>query len=290
ENEIDAYCSGPYNVLNIAFANVFKNAENTIDINLSSHCGETFPGSTVLNCPLVGQAIRRCQNLGKKVILSLGGGIASVGFSDLADVNRFTLALWNMFLGGTQAGFVRPFGPGVILDGIDLDVEGGDDFGYDIFLRDIRALMDTDASGRKFFITAAPQCFFPDVLQDTAYAKGYFDWLNIQWYNNPCGNFAFPTPAWQDAVEFWVNWANTVSANPNVRLLIGAPSSIAAASPQSFVPLVSTSDTAQPSMTTIIARWKQDYRTRFGGVMLWEVTTADSNENFAQGVRDILDA
>ncbi|KND00055.1 uncharacterized protein SPPG_04399 [Spizellomyces punctatus DAOM BR117] len=287
ESEIDAYCSGPYDVLNIAFANVFKNAENTIDINLSRHCGTTFPGSTVLNCPEVGQAIRRCQALGKKVFLSLGGGIASVGFTDISDVNRFTTALWNMFLGGSDSAFVRPFGAGVILDGLDLDVEGGSDFGYDIFLQDIVRLMR--ASGRTFYMSGAPQCFFPDVLQNTAYAKGYFDWLNIQWYNNACGNNAYPNRPWRDAVEFWFNWANTVSVNPNVRLLIGAPASVASASPISFVPL-QAAGASTPSLANIVGTWKSEFSSRFGGIMLWEVTTAEANGDYAQGVRALLGA
>lgn len=98
----------------------------------------------------VGQAIARCQALGKKVLLSLGGGISSVGFSNEADVARFTNALWNMFLGGTDTTFDRPFG-NVVLDGFDLDVESGDDFGYDIFMNGILNLMRN--SGRRFYTT-----------------------------------------------------------------------------------------------------------------------------------------
>ncbi|KAI8826024.1 glycoside hydrolase superfamily [Fimicolochytrium jonesii] len=287
ELEIDDYCNGPYDVINVAFANVFRNTENTIDINLSSHCGEAFPGSTVLSCPQVGTAIKKCQALGKVVILSLGGGLASVGFTDAADIDRFTNALWNMFLGGTDATFDRPFGKDVVLDGFDLDVEGGSDYGYDIFMPKITSLMN--ASGRKFYATAAPQCFFPDVLQNTAYAKGYFDWLNIQWYNNACGNSAFPTSAWSDAVTFWYNWANTVSVNPNVGLLVGAPASISAASASSYVPLTAAGATT-PSIANIVKAWKTSYSARFGGVMLWEVKTAALNGDYATGVRNILGA
>ncbi|KAJ3172601.1 Chitinase 1 [Geranomyces variabilis] len=286
EQSVDAYCKGPYDVINIAFANVFRNAESTIDINLASNCGVNFGGSTVLDCPAVGAAIARCQQLGKKVILSLGGGIASVGFADAADITRFTKSLWNMFLGGTDASYPRPFGAGVILDGFDLDVEGGSDYGYDVFMQQITALYN--ASPRKFYATAAPQCFFPDVLQATAYAKGYFDWLNIQWYNNVCGNMNFPTDSWSMAVTYWYNWANTVSVNPNVRLLIGAPASTTSASAESFVPVTVPLAGQTVTMAAIIASWRQNEGSRFGGVMLWEVVQALNNNDYAQQIRAVL--
>ncbi|KAJ3177258.1 Chitinase 1 [Geranomyces variabilis] len=286
EQSVDAYCQGPYDVINIAFANVFRNAESTIDINLASNCGVSFDGSTVLDCPAVGTAIARCQQLGKKVLLSLGGGIASVGFTDAADITRFTNSLWNMFLGGTDASYPRPFGAGVILDGFDLDVEGGSDYGYDVFMQQITALYN--ASARKFYATAAPQCFFPDVLQATAYAKGYFDWLNIQWYNNVCGNMNFPTSSWSMAVTYWYNWANTVSVNPNVRLLIGTPASTTSASAESFVPVTVPLAGQTATMAAIIASWRQNEGSRFGGVMLWEVVQALNNNDYAQQIRTVL--
>ncbi|KAI8913901.1 glycoside hydrolase superfamily [Powellomyces hirtus] len=262
EQAVDAYCDGPYDVINIAFANVFRNTERTIDLNLASNCGATFAGSSVLDCPAVGVAIARCQALGKKVILSLGGGIASVGFSDAADIERFTNALWNMFLGGTDAAYNRPFGKDVILDGFDLDVEGGSDYGYDSFMSQITELMN--AGTRKFYATAAPQCFFPDVLQNTAYAKGYFDWLNIQWYNNVCGNMNYPADSWSKAVDYWYNWANTVSVNPNVRLLVGAPASTSSASSESFVPVTTALTGKTATMAAIIKSWRANQGSRFG--------------------------
>lgn len=80
-----------------------------------------------------------------------------------------------------------------------------------------------------------------------------------------CGNNAFPTPAWRDAVEFWFNWANTVSVNRDVRLLIGAPGSVAAASDVSFVPLDDPNGTANtPTLKNIIDIWKRDFGSRFG--------------------------
>ncbi|KAJ3015448.1 Chitinase 1 [Thoreauomyces humboldtii] len=285
QQAISAFCEGPYDVINIAFANVFRNAENTIDLNLAANCDGTFTDSTILDCPAVGTAIAQCQALGKKVLISLGGGIASVGFSDAADITRFTNALWNMFLGGTDTTYDRPFGS-VVLDGFDLDVEGGSDYGYDVFMEQIQVLMN--GGTKKYYATAAPQCFFPDVLQNTAYAKGYFDWLNIQWYNNVCGNMNFPTSSWSDAVAYWYNWANTVSVNPDVRLLIGAPASTTSASAESYVGVTTPVSGETATMSAIIASWRANEASRFGGVMLWEVVAALSNSNYAQQIRTVL--
>ena len=44
-------------------------------------CDETFPGSTLLHCPALAADIKKCQSLGKKVLLSLGGAIGNYGFT-----------------------------------------------------------------------------------------------------------------------------------------------------------------------------------------------------------------
>ncbi|KAJ3277659.1 Chitinase 1, partial [Borealophlyctis nickersoniae] len=281
EADIDAYCTGPYDVINVAFANVFRNPKGLIDINLANHCTDTFGEfPSVLRCEAIGQKIRTCQSHGKKVLLSLGGGIASVGFLSLSDVQRFTNAVWNMFLGGTDAAYPRPFGKDVVLDGIDLDVEFGDAFGYDVFMREYRALVVGDG-GRRYYTSAAPQCFFPDVLQTTAYAAGYFDWLNIQFYNNWCGHQNFPTSAWSDSVDFWTKWAKETSVNKDVRLLVGAPGSPTAAG-SGYVPA--------NTLQRVGEAWKADpqWADVFGGVMLWEVSLSAANHDYANAVRGFL--
>ena len=49
-----------------------------------------------------------------------------------------------------------------VLDGIDLDIEGGaggDNYPY--LIRELRRLMD-QKTDKKYFITASPQCPYPD--------------------------------------------------------------------------------------------------------------------------------
>lgn len=47
------------------------------------------------------------------------------------------------------------------MDGVDLDIEKGRHKYYPDFVREMRRLMNIDPS-KQYFITAAPQCPFPD--------------------------------------------------------------------------------------------------------------------------------
>ena len=47
------------------------------------------------------------------------------------------------------------------MDGIDLDIEGGNYKYYPEFITELRRLMDADSS-KSYLITGAPQCPFPD--------------------------------------------------------------------------------------------------------------------------------
>ncbi len=67
-----------------------------------------------------------------------------------------------MFLGGSSS--TRPFGAAV-LDGIDLDIEGGGTTYFATFINRIRTL--AAGSPKKYYFTAAPQCPFPDAYLST---------------------------------------------------------------------------------------------------------------------------
>ena len=48
-----------------------------------------------------------------------------------------------------------------VLDGINLDIEGGRADYYPEFVRELRMLMDSDTK-KTYYITGSPQCSFPD--------------------------------------------------------------------------------------------------------------------------------
>ena len=53
------------------------------------------------------------------------------------------------------------FIPSAVMDGIDLDIEGGDYKYYPEFITELRKLIDDDQT-KSYLITGAPQCPFPD--------------------------------------------------------------------------------------------------------------------------------
>ncbi|KAG6815859.1 hypothetical protein H0H87_010715 [Tephrocybe sp. NHM501043] len=81
--------------------------------------------------------ITACQAKGKIITLSLGGASASVGFQSDSQATAFAQTIWDLFLGGSSS--TRPFGT-AILDGVDLDIEGGTSASYVTFVNKIRSL------------------------------------------------------------------------------------------------------------------------------------------------------
>ncbi|EEB87800.1 hypothetical protein MPER_14704, partial [Moniliophthora perniciosa FA553] len=97
----------------------------------------TFPGTNLPNCASLAADIKSCQAKGKVITLSLGGATGSVGFSSDDQATTFAQTIWNLFLGGSSS--TRPFGDAV-LDGVDLDIEGGNSDHYTAFVNKIRSL------------------------------------------------------------------------------------------------------------------------------------------------------
>ncbi len=117
----------------------------------------------MLDCSFLAQDIQTCQSKGKIILLSLGGETGATTFSSAAQATAFGDTLWNLFFAGSSS--TRPFGSAV-LDGIDIDVEGGPGTQYwDSMINRLRTL--ASGAGRKIYVTAAPQCPFPDAYQQT---------------------------------------------------------------------------------------------------------------------------
>ena len=92
----------------------------------------------------------------------MGGQGGGGAFSSDAQASAFGDTIWNIFLGGSSS--IRPFG-GAVLDGIDLDIEGGGTAFFATMVNRIRTL-SANAS-KKYYVTAAPQCPYPDAYMST---------------------------------------------------------------------------------------------------------------------------
>ena len=207
EGDLAQYCKNNiYDVIILAFADAL-NGDGVPQMSMDYCDGQ--------DCSSLGSQIRSCQNEGKTIMLSLGGADGSYEIPSSDFAKKVASHLWNMFLNGT--GEHRPFGNGVVLDGVDFDVEQGpkgEDGNWVILINELRTLMKTDLS-RHYFLSGAPQCVFPDEWSvactcswkysfrciiwssrfgpgpQTAVSNADLDFISIQFYNNYCGVQSF---------------------------------------------------------------------------------------------------
>ncbi|CAI6087775.1 unnamed protein product [Clonostachys chloroleuca] len=255
--------------------------------NAGDNC-TTFPEDpSLLDCPQIEEDIISCQAAGKTIILSLGGATYSGGgFSSSTDAIATAQNLWAMFgpassnSSSTRANVLRPFGSAAV-DGFDYDFESATSnmvpFGVEL-----RRLMDaaTASTGKKYYITAAPQCPYPDVANQEALAGGVaFDFIMIQFYNNACGVTSFVQGATtQPAFNFdvWDAWARQTSKNPNVKVMLGVPANTGAGAGY-----------AEGAQLSAAIKYSAQFDS-FGGVMMWDMSQLYANSGFLDQVTGAL--
>ncbi|THH31506.1 hypothetical protein EUX98_g2683 [Antrodiella citrinella] len=268
------YCADDtIDVIPLAFLYIFRGTGGNPVVDLGPACADwnsdVFSGTDLVKCPSVEADIKTCQSKGKLVTLSLGGATGQDGFSSDSQAQTFADQIWNLFLGGSSS--TRPFG-NAVLDGIDLDIENGSPNHYAAFVNRIRS--HASGASKKYYISAAPQCPYPDAFIGAALNAASFDAIYVQFYNNFCGlnhasDYNFAT---------WDNWAKTVSPNKNVKIYIGAPGSAAAAG-DGYVNVTTLSNYATQA---------QQQFSSFGGIMLWDADTAYTNNRFDKGIKSAM--
>ncbi|OJA13762.1 hypothetical protein AZE42_01539 [Rhizopogon vesiculosus] len=264
QQSISYYCNDDMiDIFVMAFLDVFYSTCNDVTV---------FPGTNLPNSTFLASDIEACQAAGKIVTISLGGATGSYGFTDDAEGAAYAQTIWDLFLGGSSS--TRPFGSAV-LDGIDMDIEGGSQIGFVSFLTALRNLMN--GGNKKYYLTAAPQCPYPDAYIGDTLNTVEFDAVYVQFYNNYCGLTDYSDlNDWNFGI--WDNWAKTASPNPNVKVYIGAPASSSSA----------RSGYVSPStITSIIQETKAEYSS-FGGVMLWDASQAYANSRYDVCVKNAL--
>ncbi|KAE8716229.1 Acidic endochitinase [Hibiscus syriacus] len=252
EGTLAATCAtGRYTYVNIAFLNQFGNGR-TPGLNLAGHCNPASNGCAAT----VSSGIKSCQSRGIKVMLSLGGGVGSYSLASQADAQNVADYLWNNFLGGRSRS--RPFGDAV-LDGVDFDIELGSSLHYDDLARSLSAY---SRRGRKVYLTAAPQCPFPDRLLGAALNTGLFDYVWIQFYNNPPCQYTSGNV--NNLLNSWNRWTSSINAG---NIFLGLPAAPAAAT-SGYVP----TNVLTSRILPVIKR-----SSKYGGVMLWNKFYDDRN-------------
>lgn len=293
QQSLATYCSNVVvDVVNMAFVvkiNSGKGGQPEINFaNSGSQC-TIFPGTNLWDCGAIGEDIKTCQQKYKKtVLLSIGGaGYTEAGFSSAANASASADLLWNMFGPvNSSSPALRPFHDAVV-DGFDLDPEQKNNFFRAFGLR-LRSIMDaaSPSAGKPFYLTAAPQCPYPDASIDPMlndFRGGvYFDAIYIQFYNNPsCDLSSFNASTGNTQKGFnlatWQNWASNGSANKNVKLFVGAPAATGGAH---------SGYLTAAQMKNVINYSKQF--PNFGGVMAWDASQAYSNKPWLGDVKTNL--
>ncbi|EJD51093.1 glycoside hydrolase [Auricularia subglabra TFB-10046 SS5] len=234
QKNLGAYCDDDtVDTFPISFLTVFFSDGGLPQLNLANICNgndqEVFPGSQLPNCQFLEADIKKCQEKGKTVTLSMGGATGGNAFTDDNHAREFATQIWNLFLGGKSD--TRPFGAAQ-LDGIDLDIEGGSGKGYVAFVNQLRDHFKS--ADKKYYVTAAPQCPYPDAILGEVLDGADIDAVYIQFYNNYCSVTNYNDPnSWN--YESWNTWATTKAPNKDVKLYIGAPGAPGGANPGSYV-------------------------------------------------------
>ncbi|TFK57492.1 class III chitinase [Heliocybe sulcata] len=279
QKTLSYYCQDDaIDVIPVAFITTFFGTGGMPVLNLANTCNPTdnatFSGTNLANCQSLASDIEFCQSKGKVLTLSLGGAGGGVGFTDDSQGQAFADTIWNLFLGGSSS--TRPFGSAV-LDGVDLDIEGGSATGYAAFVNQIRS--HANGASKTYYITAAPQCPYPDASLGAVLNAASFDAVYVQFYNNVCGLQNYDTANDWD-FGLWDYWATKVSPNKNVKIYVGAPASSTAAG-RGYVDI--------DTLSSIATTQRKSFPS-FGGVMLWDASQAYANNRYDLAIKNTLTA
>ncbi|KAL7161020.1 hypothetical protein ACSBR2_041631 [Camellia fascicularis] len=140
-------------------------------LRLGGHCNTTANG-----CAALSSDICHCQNLGIKVMLS----IEAYSLESKSHAKNVSEYLWNNYLGGNSSS--RPFG-NAVLNGIDFNNGAG--YTRNKYWDDLARYLSAYniEFGKKVYLSAAPECPFPDVFLGDALNTGLFDYVWVHFYN-----------------------------------------------------------------------------------------------------------
>ncbi|CAG8976957.1 hypothetical protein HYALB_00010939 [Hymenoscyphus albidus] len=279
QQRLSYYCANSQiNIIPLAFLITLRTPSANF-ANAGDLC-TPIAGSSLFYCPQIEEDIKTCQQTyGKTILLSVGGATYTEGgFTSSTQAINAASNIWSIFGPAVSGSSVpRPFGSAVI-DGFDFDFEA---VAANLvpFANRLRSLMDA-AGGKSYYLTAAPQCPYPDAADGELLAGAvYFDAIFVQFYNNYCGISSYvPGAASQFNFNFdtWDNWAKTVSLNRNVKVFLGIPAAVGAGA--GYI--------SGSALASVIAYSKTF--SSFGGVMIWDASQAYSNAGFLNGVSGYL--
>jgi chitinase len=137
--------------------------------------------------------------------------------------------------------------------------------GYATMISRLRALYSKDAS-KAYYISGAPQCPIPDAHLSPVIAAAWFDFLFVQFYNNPsCSVRAAVNGAGGNS---FLHWTQQPSLNANVKVYLGLPASPNATGTASDY-------LTEAEVLSLVKRFSSS--PKWGGISLWESTYSQNN-------------
>ena len=268
QERLSTYCAS--DAVDIVLLSFLSSFPDDLAINFSNACSDSF--SDGLNhCTQIGKDIKTCQDNGKIVLLSMGGAIGNYGFESDSEGQDFAKTLWNKFGGGSDD--ERPFDDAIV-DGFDFDLENKQQTGVAALGKELRNYFAKDTS-KSYYLSAAPQCPFPDESVGDLLSEVDIDFAFIQFYNNYCKlGSSFNWDTWQD-------YATNTSPNKDIRLFLGLPGDSSSAG---------SGYSSASDVKSYLSDIKSDKN--FGGISLWDAASswrnAKNGKNFAQQMRSLL--
>ncbi|GLJ20990.1 hypothetical protein SUGI_0383660 [Cryptomeria japonica] len=185
---------------------------------------------------------------------------------DAQDVATY---LWNNYLGGNSGS--GPLGAAV-LDGIDFDIEATTEHWDDL----AKAVSALSTSSKKVYLSAAPQCPYPDNHLGVALQTGLFDYLLIQSYNNPPCHYANDDAT--NLVNSWTLWTTSVPTAQTGSFYLGLPAAPAAAPSGGYI---------EPDILISQVLPQIKGSSAYGGVMLWS-KYYNKQTNYSSSIKDYI--
>ncbi|XP_038874923.1 acidic endochitinase-like [Benincasa hispida] len=246
-----------YKIVNIAFLSSFGGGQMPA-VNLAGHCDPSFYGG----CTFLSPQISKCQEQGIKVLLSIGGEAGYYMLDSEDDAKQVAGYLWDSFLGGQSDS--RPLG-NAVLDGIDFNIQNGGNLYWDVLAKALKEYSD------EIVLAASPQCSYPDDHLNSAIKTGLFDYVWVQFYNNPSCQYS-DDDFKETLLSSWEQWLK-IDANSIFLGLPASPSIGGYIPPKNFIAEV------LPSVQT---------SSNFGGVMLWD-RYYDLKNEYSESIKPSLD-
>ncbi|MCJ1346034.1 hypothetical protein MMC31_004245, partial [Peltigera leucophlebia] len=285
-------CQNPnVDMVALAFLTHFFGPGGFPTINFGAACGGQTPQMTnagatgLLSCIYMAADIKKCQGLGKKILLSVGGAreYSQTAIPDKLKAKSLAKQLWDLF--GTGTGVdpgLRPFGNATI-DGFDIGVsfllfsvlktfngtnqhiqdnEDHSTTNYVTFVTSLRQIMSADTSNQ-YYISASPQCPIPDKSIPLEVMQAV-DFVFVQWYNNPKCNAG--TPAFLGNFKAWSTQLSKNGVGP--RLYVGLPGCQNCAS---------SGYLSGPALNLTLAEAMSANVSNLDGIILWDGPQALAN-------------